>query len=80
MEAASQDDSEEILFVSYKIGSITEQVIEGERKARDLQGKPNCPQIPHGEEKHFTEMNKARSRRLGSKKFEVQLGLIQFLK
>lgn len=36
VEAASQDISEEILFVSHKIGSITKQVTEEQTKARDL--------------------------------------------
>lgn len=47
-EAASQVICEEILFVSYKTGSITEQVTEGETKARDLQGKLKCLKILHG--------------------------------
>lgn len=47
-EAASQDICEEILCVSYKIGSITEQVTEGETKARDLQGKLKCLKILRG--------------------------------
>lgn len=39
VEAASQDISEENMFLSHEIGSITKQVTEGETKARDLQGK-----------------------------------------
>lgn len=50
MEAASQDISEEILFVSLKTASITEQVSDGEMKVRDLQGKLKRLKILHGGE------------------------------
>lgn len=50
MGAASQDTSEQILFVSHKIGSITKQVTEEQtKKARDLQGnKLKCLKMLHG--------------------------------
>lgn len=49
VEAASQDISEENMFVSHKIGSITKQVTEEETKTKDLQGKRKCLKILHRE-------------------------------
>ena len=41
MGAASQDTSEQILFVSHKIGSITKQVTEEQTKKPEIYRETN---------------------------------------
>lgn len=75
-KAASQDISEEISFMSRKIGSIAKQVTEGETKAEDLLGKLKWLKILcGGETLHAVEWSK-KYKGGPSKKFKVQLGLI----
>lgn len=50
MGAASQDISEQILFVSHKIGSITKQVTEEQTKKSEMYraDKLKCLKMLHG--------------------------------
>lgn len=61
--------------MSYKIGSTTEQLTEGEKNVRDLQGKLKCLKILHGGETLY----EASSRRLGpAKSLKCNLAAFNF--